>query len=79
MSITQRGKRRGRPPAAVARERAEAPPDEVDGAELEETFDDGVLSDRGDGVRVLSRSRPGIRDASSADFPDEPPPGWGES
>lgn len=52
--------------------------DEVpDDDPVHEAFDEGILVDQGDGVRVLSRGR--NTDDPDRDCPDEPPPGWCET
>jgi len=79
MKAQQLGRRpRGRPTAAAAAaRRAETPPDDEQDACLDLDADE-VLEDRGDGVRVARRVARVSDDRVALDFPDEPPPGWGE-
>lgn len=56
------------------------PPD----AEDSEVYDDmgaATLADQGDGMHVTVSPRPSqapVDDTFDSDFPDEPPPGWGQ-
>ncbi len=76
--MTPRGRpKKGTPPAEI-KPPPEAPA-EGDEEALDESLDEGMLVDQGDGMRVLRRTaRKTHDDRETHELPDEPPKGWGD-